>query len=531
MKKLLFFCAFLFGWLSVFAQDPAIIWQKTIGGNAGDFSVAFESTTDGGYIIGGYSTSNMSGDKTENSNGGTDIWIVKLDVNGNIQWQNTIGGSGEDLLVSIKQTSDGGYIIGAGSDSNISGDKTENSRGGLDYWIIKLDSSGTISWQKTYGGAQPDFDAYVVETTDGGFFVGGYSDSDISGDKTDPTNGQRDFWALKLNSTGNVIWQNSIGGALVDRAAAASFQTADGGFLMCGQSTSNVGGDKTENSRGGNDYWIVKLNSNGTIQWDKTIGGSSADLLRDVIQTTDGGFLLGGYSTSNISGDKTENSQGNYDYWILKLNSTGNIMWQNTIGGSGIDYPRDIKQLSDGNYMIAGWSNSNISGDKTENSNGGYDFWLVKLNASGNIISQNSIGGSGDESGTYIIEKAEGNFTMFCSSDSNISGDKTENNKGLDDFWVFKTTPAILGVSKNEFSTKISSYPNPTNGSFSIDLGMPHLKSKVIISNIFGQEIKIENFENKQILDLNLSVTEGIYLATVSNNEGNTSTFKILIKK
>ena len=530
MKKLLLFCTFLIGHTAAFAQDPAIIWQKTIGGNAGDFSVAFEPTADGGYIMGGYSTSNASGEKTENSNGGTDLWIIKLDASGSIQWQNTIGGSGEDLLISIKQTTDGGYILGSGSDSNISGDKTENSRGGLDYWIIKLDSSGNITWQKTYGGAQPDFEVYVVQTTDGGYFAGGYSDSNISGDKTDPSNGQRDFWALKLDSTGNIIWQNSIGGALVDRAAAASFQTSDGGFLMCGQSTSNAGGDKTENSRGGIDYWIVKLSATGSVQWEKTIGGSTSDLLRDVIQTTDGGYLLGGYSTSNISGDKTENSRGDFDYWILKLNTTGNIVWQKTIGGSGIDYPRDVKQLADGTYMIAGWSNSNISGDKTEFSNGGYDFWLVKLDASGNIISQNSIGGSADESGTYIIEKADGNFTLFCSSDSNISGDKSENNRGLDDFWVFKTTPAILGISKSSFTANVSLYPNPSNGSFSINLGETYTKSTVIITNLLGQEITVANFDNKQILEMNISTVEGIYLATVTNNEGNSATFKILIK-
>lgn len=123
--------------------------------------------------MGGYSTSNISGEKTEDSNGGIDIWIVKIDGSGNIQWQNTIGGSGDDYLISLKQTSDGGYILGAGSDSDISGDKTENSRGGLDYWILKLDGSGNIDWQKTYGGDQPEFDTYIVQTSDGGYFVGG----------------------------------------------------------------------------------------------------------------------------------------------------------------------------------------------------------------------------------------------------------------------------------------------------------------------------------------------------------------------
>jgi len=526
MKTSFTLFALLFGVFSVFSQDPAIIWQKTIGGSGGDFSTVFETTSDGGFIIGGYSNSNISGEKTENSNGGTDLWIVKIDSSGNILWQNTIGGSGEDSLLSIKQTTDGGYIVGASSDSNISGDKTENSRGGLDYWILKLNSSGAIVWQKTYGGAQPEFDTYVVQTTDGGYFVGGYSDSDVSGDKTDPTNGQRDYWALKLDSSGNIVWQNSIGGALVDRPQAA-FQTNDGGYIIGGFSTSTTSGDKTEPNQGVTDNWIVKLNSSGNVQWDKTYGGNDSDVLRDLIQTADGGYLVGGYSKSNISGDKTENSQGDYDFWMLKLDGSGNIVWQNTIGGSGIDYPRDVKQLNDGTYMIAGWSNSNISGDKTENSNGGYDYWLVKQDSAGGIISQNSIGGSADESGTYILPTADGNFAMFCSSDSNISGDKSENNRGLDDYWVFKTTPSILGVSKNTFGTSLSAYPNPTNGRFTINLGESFSETTVTITNMLGQVVSTSNYKNTKMLDVEINLAAGIYLATVKTLDGKQATLKI----
>ena len=526
MKTTITLFTLLLGIFNAFSQDPAIIWQNTIGGSDTDFSTVFEQTVDGGYILGGYSTSNISGDKTENSNGQIDIWIVKIDGSGSIMWQNTIGGAGDDFLISMQQTSDGGYILGASSDSNISGDKTENSRGGLDYWILKLDSSGNIVWQKTYGGAQPEFDTYVVQTTDGGYFVGGYSDSDVSGEKTDPTNGQRDYWALKLDNTGAIVWQNSIGGSLVDRPQAA-FQTNDDGFIMGGFSNSPASGDKTENTRGGNDYWIVKLDVSGNVQWDKTYGGNDSDVLRDMIQTADGGFLAGGYSKSNISGDKTENSQGDYDQWILKLDGSGNIVWQNTIGGSGIDYPRDVLQLANGTYMTASWSNSNISGDKTENSNGGYDYWLVSLNTSGGIISQNSIGGANDESGSYILPTSDGNFVMFCSSDSNISGDKGDDSEGLDDYWVFKTTPGILGVSQNTFGPSLSAYPNPTNGRFTINLGESFSEITVNITNMLGQIVSSSTYKNSQTLDIEINGAAGIYLATVKTIEGEQATLKV----
>lgn len=527
MKTSITLFALLLSIFCVHAQDPEILWQKTIGGSDADFIDAFEATTDGGYIIGGYSKSNISGEKTENSRGGTDIWIVKIDDSGNIVWQKTYGGSGEDSLFSIKETSDGGYIVGAASDSNISGDKTENSRGGLDYWILKLNSSGEIIWQKTYGGAQPEFYAYVVETTDGGYFVGGYSDSDVSGDKTDPTNGQRDFWALKLDTSGAIVWQKSIGGSLLDLLSAA-FQTTDGGFLLGGFSSSGISGDKTEASRGVTDNWIVKLDDNGNVEWDKTYGGNASDVPRDIIQTVDGGYLVGGYSKSNISGDKTEDSRGDYDYWVLKLDNIGNLVWQKTIGGSAIDYPRNVKQLTDGTYLIAGWSYSNISGDKTQNGNGASDYWLVNLDASGSILSQNSIGGSEYESGTYILESSDGNFVMACSSDSNISGDKTENSRGLDDYWVFKTTPSILGVVENNISSFLSVYPNPTDGTFTVDLDREYSNVNVEIYNILGQIISSEEFASAKTIYQEINTSAGVYFIKVNTAKEESNTLRII---
>lgn len=529
MKIIFAFFTLFIGISIVFAQDPAILWQKTIGGSNTDFSTAFEATTDGGYILGGYSTSNISGEKTEDSNGGIDIWIVKIDGSGNIQWQNTIGGSGDDYLISLKQTSDGGYILGAGSDSDISGDKTENSRGGLDYWILKLDGSGNIVWQKTYGGDQPEFDTYIVQTSDGGYFVGGYSDSGISGDKTVPSKGQRDFWALKLDGSGNIIWQKAFGGNLVDRPQAA-FQITDGGYLMAGFSNSGISGDKTEPNRGGNDYWIIKMDGSGNLQWDATYGGNDSDVLRNIIQTADGGFLAAGYSKSNISGDKTENSRGDYDQWILKLDGSGNLDWQKTIGGSAIDYPRDVKQVADGSYIVASWSNSNASGEKTENSNGGYDYWLMRLNSAGGIISQNSIGGSGDESGPYVIPMANGNLAMFCSSDSNISGDKGDDSRGLDDYWVFEASPAILGTATHSFETKVAAFPNPTEGKCTVDLGSPYSEATVSIYNHLGQHISDKAYRNAQYLELEITGASGIYLASIHTSEGKETTIKILKK-
>ncbi|HNR21331.1 MAG TPA: hypothetical protein PKL45_15215, partial [Bacteroidia bacterium] len=430
-----------------------IEWQNTIGGSGGDNLSAIQQTSDMGYILGGLSLSNTSGDKTEDNLDTTlsspDYWIVKTDSAGNIQWQNTIGGSGNDQLHSLQQTTDGGYILGGYSSSNISGDKTELSNGGFDYWMVKTDAVGSIQWQSTIGGNNDDYLKYIRQTIDGGYILGGYSNSNISGDKAENCIGNNDYWIIKTDATGNIQWQNTIGGSRRDELRSIQ-QTTDGGYILGGYSQSNISGDKTENNLGSGspitgDYWVVKIDAIGNIQWQNTIGGSLDDALCLIEQTSDGGYILGGYSYSNLSGDKTENSNGWYDYWIVKTDFAGSIQWQNTIGGSNLDYLYSVKQTPDGGYILGGFSDSDISGDRTEIGNAGFDYWIIKTGSTGNLQWQNIIGGNGDDILLPSIEQTDdGSYILGGYSTSNIGGDKTENN--LDsaqmstDFWIIKLT-------------------------------------------------------------------------------------------
>ncbi|MBK7969240.1 MAG: hypothetical protein IPK08_10065 [Bacteroidetes bacterium] len=241
-----------------------------------------------------------------------------------IEWQKTIGGIDSDLLNSIQQTADGGFILAGMSLSNISGDKTENNTGNWDFWIIKTDVDGNIQWQNTIGGNDYDQPNAIQQTPDGGYIVGGSSDSNISGEKTENSNGLSDFWVLKLDNTGNIQWQQVIGGSGDDMLVSIQ-QTADGGYVLGGSSDSNISGDKTENSYGLSDYWIVKIDDTGNVQWQQTIGGGGYDVFRSVQLTVDGGFVIGGYSDSNISGNKTENSNGFHDFWIVKTDR--DLLW------------------------------------------------------------------------------------------------------------------------------------------------------------------------------------------------------------
>ncbi len=424
---------------------PEIEWQNTLGGLSSDYLWDIEQTTDAGYILFGYSTSDISGDKTEDAVGYTDYWILKTDSTGDIQWQNTIGGNGYDYLIAGEQTADGGYILGGYSSSDISGDKTENSIGWDDYWIIKLDGTGNIVWQNTIGGYNEDVLSDIHQISDGGYIIGGFSNSDSGADKSENTIGDEDdeddYWIVKLDSFGEIEWDNTIGGIYNDHLNSIQ-QTTDDGYILAGSSYSNAFADKTEDAIGGsNDYWVVKTNNLGVIVWDNTIGGNNIDVANYIEQTNDGGYIVGGLSYSDSSGDKLEDALGFSDYWIVKLDVSGNIDWQNTIGGDDYDQLVMISQTFEGGYIAGGKSSSNVSVDKTENNIGGTaleDYWVVKLSSGGSIEWDNTIGGNAVDKLRSIAQTDDHGYIIGGYSTSEITGDKTEASNGYDDIWIVK---------------------------------------------------------------------------------------------
>ena len=367
-----------FGFINtVSAQFPEMSWQETFGGSLIDFTLQTAVTSDGGYIMAGTSESGISGNKTIAGYGNDDYWIIKLDAIGNIQWQKLFGGSGSDVAVHAEQTTDGGYIIGGYSSSLPGGNKTAPLYGIYDCWILKLNASGTIEWQTSLGGDQNENCYAVHQTADGGYIVGADSESDISGNKTESSFGGKDYWIIKLNASGTKIWEKAYGGNGTDLFADINL-TADGGFIIGGSSNSNFSGNKNENTNGMNDFWVLKLSSSGTIDWQNTIGGSHNDDVYFCQQTLDGNYFVGGSSASEISGDKTEAQFGAAvglgDYYVMQLNTSGDIIWQNTIGATRDDQCYAGIQLSDGTYIIGGMSGSTANGDKTVPRIGGPDI-------------------------------------------------------------------------------------------------------------------------------------------------------------
>ena len=361
-------------WVVKLNSLGSIQWQKSLGGSANEIASSIQQTTDGGYIVVGQSTSN-DGDVTGHHGIiiNDDYWVVKLDNSGNIQWQKSLGGTQNDSGLSIQQTTDGGYIVTGYSGSN-DGDVTGN-HGTIDYWVVKLDNSGNIQWQKSLGGTGDENGYFIQQTLDGGYIVAGYSNSN-DGDVTG-NNGANDYWVVKLDSLGSIQWQKCFGTPNSDMAYSIQ-QTLDGGYIIVGSSGTPSW-----------DYWIVKIDSLGFIQWQKSLGGTAGELGYSIQQTIDGGYIVTGQSSSN-NGDVTGN-HGAMDYWLVKVDALGVIQWQKSLGGTGSDFASSTQQITNCVYIVAGHSVSN-NGDVTGN-HGMTDCWIVKLNSchlTSSVVSTNT---------------------------------------------------------------------------------------------------------------------------------------------
>jgi|GEM_PF-518136 len=437
MKTKLLIIFTFFQAVIVFSQAPSIQWQKSYGGTNIDYAYFVRQTSDNGYIVAGTTKSNNI--FVSGNHGDYDYWIIKLDDSGNLQWQKALGGSGTEEAYSVEQTSDGGYIIAGSSNSN-NGNVTGN-HGSYDYWIVKLDSAGNIQWQKSFGGTDEDNAYSAKQTSDDGYIIAGRSKS-VDGDVTG-NHGNFDYWVLKLNNSGNIQWQKSFGGSGLDEAHSVQ-QTSDGGYAVTGFSWSN-NGDLTGNHGNSADYWIVKLNNTGNIQWQKNLGGNGADYAASAEQTIDGGYVIAGRSISN-DGDVSGN-HGNYDFWVVKLNNSGVLQWQKSLGSGFTDYAYSVNQTSDGGYIVAGWTYpgnhplGDVSGIK-----GYHDFWVVKLDNSGTLEWQKCLGGPWLDEG-YSIQQTSDDGYIVAGKSVSITGDVT-NNYGQEDYWIVKLKYGSICGSK-----------------------------------------------------------------------------------
>lgn len=490
---------------------PSIEWQKALGGTHGESANAVQQTSDGGYIVAGNSMSN-DGDVTGNHGGG-DYWIVKLNPAGGIQWQKTLGGSNVDDAQSIRQTTDGGYII-AGSSNSGDGDISGN-HGNYDYWIVKLDSNGNMQWQKSLGGSSMDIAQSIQQTSEGGYIVAGSSssnDGDVSGN-----HGGGDYWIVKLDINGNIQWQKSLGGSSSEQVNSVQ-QTFDGGYIIAG-TTVSTDGDITV-SYGNNDFWVVKLDSGGNMQWQKTLGNIGDNIGYYAQQTFDGGYIAVGtsFNSSNLE-------SGLPDYWVIKLSNNGTIEWDKYFGGSFHDNAITIRQTPEWDYIVAGWTASN-NGQVT-NHHGNLDYWIIKLDSSGNLKWEKTLGGP-DFDYLTALELTADNGYIVSGSTGSTSGDVTGHH-GMIDAWIVKLSPEQLGIPENQQRHKPNLYPNPAKEFFYLD----HLprESTISITDMSGRKLFSQKYNEEKIKISTSAFMEGLYMVQVKNREEIILTKKITITR
>lgn len=527
---------------TTYSQD--ILWEKSYGGKHSEYLFDAQPTADYGFILAGSSLSNKTGNKTDDNHGDLDYFIWKMDEKGELDWQKSFGGSGFDLLQSIKNTRDGGFILAGSSSSAVSFQKKDSCRGNTDFWIIKLDAKGNEQWQRTIGGIGQDELLCAFQTRDGGYILGGSSSSnfltpkggiekqsekekvlDVKLDlyaKSENSRGNMDYWIVKLDKVGVVEWQKTYGGEYADLLRSIE-QTKDGGYVLGGYSNSSISGDRTEALNGIGDFWVLKVSSNGTIEWQRAYGGLGDNQLYVIHQTEDSGFIAGGNSNS-ITPLTTKGGMvsSGIDYWVLQLDEMGNVLWSQTYDFGKVDILTSLVENKDHTFLIGGYAKSesarnasNLKGLKIKSDKDGInDYIALKISSTGEQLWSTTVGSSGEDILRKLIETRDGGYLLAGTSDGNASKDKNVS-FGSNDFWVVKlkdkTKAKVIKVD-------IEAIPNPTTTFTNVIIGYEFESGTATVVDMMGRILQQFTITSRTVpLDLS-RYPDGVYIVNIKTN-------------
>jgi hypothetical protein len=402
------------------SDPPDTLWARDYGGTNIDIGHSVRQTADGGFIIGGYT-------RSYGTLGGRNAMLVKVDADGDSTWIGTYGGDEDDEGWAVRPTSDGGYVLAGHTKSFGTGD--------TDVLLVKTDAAGGLEWQRHYGGSNDDEGYAVLPTADGGYLVAGVTSSYAVGG--------RDVWLVKTDADGIEEWNRPHGGLSSDGAWAVA-PTTDGGFAVAGWTYSSGPGFL------GN-AWLVKTDSLGFHEWDRPFGGTGVDRAYDVQPAADGGYVLAGYTDSF--------GAGNYDMLLIKTDSLGNEDWQRAFGGTGRDYANAVERTPDGGYLLAGYTLSYGAG--------GDDVWLVKTDADGVAQWDETYGGSASDVAFSVVRTSDEGYA--------VAGHTLSFGAGLHDVWLIRLdaegATAAGEIPPSTFAVR--NHPNPFRPRTTIRYAVP----------------------------------------------------------
>jgi len=547
----LFIVFLLFLTNNIYAQTFIMNWDKTFGGNERDWNTNIIKTNSGKLFILGDSQTDVNGIKNAplcNATGTqhADIWLMRLDTSGSILWQKDIGAENDERLPFLFPLNDiqDRMILSCYSFSDTACDKTEPNRDTVpllsaDYWICMLDSNGVVIWDKTLGG--DNFDDYprVTGLSNGEILISGESNSGVNGDKTVANYSiSNDLWTVKTDGLGDIVWDKVYGGTDAEYIAAI-IPGSNGEFTLCGSTQSDVGGDISEPTQGGLDYWMIHIDNNGNKIWDKRFGGSLGEKCLHAIKTTDNGYMLCGYTTSPAGGDVSEAPKGLQDFWIVKTDSTGNKIWDKRFGGTNGSFATGIVQEGTNAYWINGYTTSTNVIDVTQPSFGGSDYWIIKIDSLGTKLWDKRFGGDANEISSSMAMLADSSVLLFGYSDSGYSSVKTSPSYGGWDYWLvkFKYDDMSSGLASNlSMFEEIRVFPNPVIDQNNINLSFFSAQSAELnlsLSDPAGKEVfrssyLITSGYNSIIVNFP-KLARGMYFFDLYNSENQHHRIKVMI--
>jgi len=507
-KKLLFL---LFGMSAFSGYSQKVVWEKTIGGEHSEYLFDMVPTLDYGFLLAGSSLSDKSGLKSQKSQGNLDYFLWKMDKSGEEEWQLSFGGEGQDILKSIYPTTDMGYILGGYSNSGKSDTKSSENKGKNDIWIIKINARGDQEWQQSYGGDGDDRLVQIKQVKGGGYLIAGTTNSAQNDQKSEDKFGGLDYWIIKTDKSGKVEWEKTFGGIYNDEPR--TILETENGFIIGGVSNSPTSGTKQKDNYGGYDLWILDLDVKGNLLNEYVLGSENDDQLNEILiaENKQGYTVTGNTYSENGAGNLTVKSEKGSDFFVIKTDNRFKPTEQNSFDLEGSEFLTSTAVMPNKNILLSGY--------KTDAKTNKKSYVSIQVNEKGEHVWEKELSTSGDDLLRKTVITRDGGLVFAGNSTGKDAKYKTSA-QGRDDYWVVKLGP------KDEIKQpeiKIEAFPNPTDGFTQIVINHEYKEGVVNVFDLNGRLLHTEQLKYDMVAVNLAGYATGTYVVNIKTDVVNTS--------